>query len=166
MKSAITGLAIAIVAGIVILAVEYGYFNPRPSSPSAPIAIPPQLPHEQGTNQRRDVAEKALPSEKDRSLISGTRLLTLVKPAYKADRLSLIKKMAPRLSVLSGIELKEALDLLYANQRVSGLEILLPYTRKPLTDEEVKAVIALFYSSEVPRAVSLLTSSREIDVTN
>jgi cytochrome c553 len=85
----------------------------------------------------------------------------LLKPAYAADRLSLIRKLAPKLAVLSGSELKEALDLLYKNQRVSGLEVLLPYIRQPLTDDEIKAVLALFYASEVPRAVSLITSSRE-----
>jgi hypothetical protein len=165
MKSVITGLAITIVAGIVVgifvLAVEYNYFNPRSPGPSAPNVSPPKPPHEKGTNQLGGVVNKALPDENDRSLISGTRLLALLKPAYAADRLSLIRKLAPKLAVLSGSELKEALDLLYKNQRVSGLEVLLPYIRQPLTDDEIKAVLALFYASEVPRAVSLITSSRE-----
>lgn len=93
------------------------------------------------------------------SLISGVRLLTVLEPAFTRDRLSIINELAPKLAVLSSNELYDVLKLLYQAKRVDGLQILLPYVRKPLTDKEIDTILSLFFSRDVPKAVSLLTKS-------
>lgn len=160
MKSIITGLAIAIVAGIALLTIEYGYFNPRSPKASASNVTSFKLPPEEETIQSRDAVNHALPGRHDESLIVGARLASLLKPAYPGDRLSLIKELGPKLAALSGSDAREALNLLYPGERVEGLKVLLSYIRKPLTDDETKAILALFYPADVPHAASLLTSSR------
>jgi hypothetical protein len=122
--------------------------------------LPPKVITSNVKNEGTKVESEIFPNDKDTSsLISGARLLTVLEPAFTKDRLSIINELVPKLAILSSNELHDVLKLLYPAERVDGLQVLLPYIRRPLSDKEIDKILALFYSKDVPKAVVLLTNS-------
>jgi hypothetical protein len=152
---------VAVAAGVVVVVFQQIFFSPPPQPAQDTIKTSSQpSKHKVPVMQEKGV-DNLLSSESTTNLISSTRLLAALKPAFPKDRLSIIKEMAPKLGVISGSELLKVLNLIFTNQRLEALPILLRHVRKPLTDDEFNAVLELFHAADVPRATLILTSKSE-----
>jgi hypothetical protein len=83
-KNAIIGVIIAVVAGVVVLAVEYNYFNPKPS-PAAPSAITAAVPPPTTDREKAQKGGVANPPVVDSSLVELHKTAKSLSSSYNRD---------------------------------------------------------------------------------